>query len=345
MKIIFEMLKDTLESISKRTGYSVSTVSRVLNGKADSYRISQTAIDVIQAEARKSNFTPCAIAQSLRNKRTNTIGLLIPSIDNPYFSNLANVIVQEAKSLGNLTMVVDSMESETNEKSAINSLLARKVDGIIAIPSGQDPSDFEACNNQIPIVLIDRYFPDTETLSYVCTDNYKGASMATQCLIDNGHRKIACIVGPPQSSTVRDRTRGFIDTLEKNGITDYIITGDSFSIQNGYLETKLLLNSKDKPTAIFCMSNTILLGAIKAIRESNYSIPDDISIISFDDSFYMDYLSPAITRISQPIYEIGVLAIKILFKKISEESFRENQIQLPPILIYGHSIQKLQNTY
>jgi LacI family transcriptional regulator len=336
------MQKNTLITISKRTGFSISTVSRVLNGKATKSRISNETVKIITEEAKKCNYTPSLLAKSLRTSKTHTIGLLIPSIENPYFANIASIVICEAKKCNYTVVLMDTMESEENEQAGIASLRARQVDGIIVAPCGQDPSYLEDIDqNDIPVVLIDRYFEHT-TLSYVCTNNYQGSYDAVNLLIKNGHKNILCIQGVQHSMPSKERIKGYLAALKNNGlIHKKRIVGSDFSIRNGYLETKLVLNDSDVPTAMFVMSNTILLGAIKAIRESNLKVPEDISIVSFDNHTYLDFLDPAITRISQPIREIGTLSIKILTQKMETHKPVNAKIQLPPELVLGKSIKQI----
>jgi LacI family transcriptional regulator len=334
--------KDTLVTISQRTGFSISTVSRVLSGKAKKYRISEKTVKIVSEEAQRCNFTPSLLAKGLRTRKTNTIGLLVPGIENPYFANIASIVIEEAKKAGYTIVLVDTMDSEEDEREGILSLLSRSIDGIILVPCGQTPLYIEQIDqNGTPIVLIDRYFDHT-TLSYVCTDNYHGGVDATNHLISNGHRDILCIQGIPYSMPSRERVRGYKDALSAAGFSDKVrISGGDFSVRNGYLETKLALSSPHMPTAIFAMSNTIMLGAIKAIRESGLAIPDDISIVSFDNNVYLDYLNPAITRVGQPIGEIGTLAVKILTQRMEEGSDRKAQMQLPPKLVLGNSVKRI----
>lgn len=293
------------------------------------------------AEAKRCNYTPSLLAKGLRTSKTNTIGLLIPSIDNPYFANIAHVIIHEAKAHGYTIILVDTMENERNEAEGVSSLLSRKVDGIVVVPCGQGASLLEKVNaNDVPVVLIDRYYASSD-LSYVSTDNYQGGLLATSHLIGKGHKKIACIQGTPFSMPVKERVRGYMDAMKEAGLDKNIhISGEDFSIRNGYLETKLLLNSGDNHiTAIFALSNTILLGAIKAINESGLKVPEDISLISFDNYTYLDFLNPPITRISQPTEEIGTLAIKIITQSISEKvRSGSTRILLPPTLLERGSV-------
>ena len=334
--------KETLETLSRKTGYSKTTISRVLSGKGEQYRISKKAEEEIRREAEISGFTPNMLARSLRIQRTDTIGLVLPDIDNPFFASLANVIAQEAMSREFITVLIPSYEKERLERMAIRSLIARGVDGIIVVPVGTEPYYALQSSSEVPIVLCDRYYPQDSILPYVVTDNYSGACTAVKYLIDRGHRKIACIRGSINSSTVQERVKGYMDTLSAYNISDYrMIAGDDFSVENGYLETKILMRGDTPPSAIFAQSNTILLGAIKALKELGKRIPEDISIIAFDDNKYMDYLSPSITRIGQPSAEIAKMAVKQLYDILKNSPDSSNQIKLPPTLIEGNSVKTL----
>ncbi len=336
------MAKATLLSIAQRTGISVTTVSRVLNGKAEKYRISPKTVELVKQEAERCNYQPNINAQSLRTNRTRTIGLVVPSISNLFFANIASCIVQKAKDDGYTVILTDAMECEANEKSCLQSLLSRNVDGIIVSTSATSPEFLEYINEtKVPVVLFDRYFPHT-TLPFITTDNQRGAFLATKHLIQNGHKHIACICGTQHLAIVQDRLCGYIEAMQQAKLNEYVtFSGDEFSIENGYYETKLLL-SKDKiPTAIFAMNNTILLGVIKAVNDSGLRIPNDISIVSFDDNPYLDFFSPAITRVIQPQNVIGTLAMRTLIQCIQNRDLSEARFILPPSLKKGNSVLHL----
>lgn len=260
------MKKETLVSIAERSGCSISTVSRVLSGNAAKYRISQRTVARVTEEVKRCNYTPSLLAKGLRTNRTDTIGLLIPNIENSFFAGVAGVVIRESRNYNYKVVVVDTQEDERNEQDGLSALLARRVDGIVAAPCGSNSELFASVQEGgMPLVLIDRYLPDAGMLSYVTTDNYRGAVMATEYLLENGHRRIACIQGTPHSMPVRDRVRGFGDTLRAHGLGDRIVvTGEDFSVQNGYLETKLALAREERPTAIFALSNLILLGVVNS---------------------------------------------------------------------------------
>lgn len=337
------MKKETLVSVAERVGCSVSTVSRVLSGSAAKYRISQRTVTRVMEEVRRCNYTPSLLAKGLRTNRTDTIGLLIPDIENAFFAGIAGVVIREARNYGCKVVVVDTQEDARNERDGLSALLARRVDGIVAVPCGNDAELFTGVQQGgVPLVMVDRYLPGASSLSYVTTDNYRGAVMATEHLLENGHRRIVCIQGTPHSMPVRDRVRGYADTLRAHGLAEHIVvTGEDFSVQNGYLETRLLLAQAEPPTAIFALSNQILLGVVKAVRESGLRIPDNVSVVSFDDNLLFNYLDPAITCVSQPIDEIGTLAVKLLVRAVREMGCAPSHLHLPPSLIVRRSVRNL----
>lgn len=323
--------------MAERLGYSATTISRVLSGKAEKYRISPDTVNAVLREARRCNYSPSVAAQSLRTRRSNTIGLLLPSVANPYFADMASVIITELNSAGYTTIVVDTMESEQRLSESARSLISRQVDGILAVPCGEKGMDLEMLSAQIPVVLIDRYYEDT-SLPFVTTNNYQGGLDATRHLLSRGHTRISCIQGVQSSMPNKERVRGYVKAMEDEGLAqDIDIIGNEFSVQNGYLETKLLMSRAQRPTAIFALSNTIMLGALKAIREAGLRIPEDVALISFDNNLYMDYMTPSITRISQPVEDMAKLAVKILLDKIKGASNCGSQLRLSPIMVAGES--------
>lgn len=173
------MKKETLVSIAERSGCSISTVSRVLSGNAAKYRISQRTVARVTEEVKRCNYTPSLLAKGLRTNRTDTIGLLIPNIENSFFAGVAGVVIRESRNYNYKVVVVDTQEDERNEQDGLSALLARRVDGIVAAPCGSNSELFASVQEGgMPLVLIDRYLPDAGMLSYVTTDNYRGAVMA-----------------------------------------------------------------------------------------------------------------------------------------------------------------------
>jgi len=334
----------TIVSVSQKVGVSVSTVSRVLNGKSEQYRISKSTQKLILDAAAELNYSPNLLARGLRLNKTNTIGYIIPDIANPFFSRIADNVEKHARKKGYSVVICNSEEETNAEKILVKTLAERKIDGVIISPVGQEIQHIlELKERNIPIILIDRYFPGKE-IPFVTSDNYKGAFTAVKYLIENGHTKIACIQGLEDTQPVFERVRGYKDALKefKLEVDEDLIVGDSFSEENGYIETKLLLKNNKKPTAIFGLSNLISFGAMRALREEGLNIPDDMSLITFDDLPYLDYLSTPMTAVQQQGSEIGNIATKMLIDQIeSGRNFEQEGIFLPTKLIIRSSVKKM----
>jgi LacI family transcriptional regulator len=324
------MKKGTLEDIERLTGYSKTTISRVLNQKSERYRISEAAKIKILRVAQKLDLKLNFVAQSLRNGSSHTIGLVIPYIRNPFFANLASTIISEANNYEYTVMLIDTQENPELETKAIDTMIGRNIDGIILVPCGSDSAFLDEANKTTPIILVDRYF-ENSSLPYVATDNYNGAFQGMQLLLESGHKNILCIQGPQISITSKERIRGCEDAAQAFGSDiNLIIKGNEFSIQNGYIETKLSLTDNSNITAIFALSNTILLGSLEALKENHKKVPQEMSIICFDNNFYLDYLNPPITRVAQPISSIGIAALKMLMQSITEKQAIHSNLLMAP---------------
>ncbi len=333
----------TLQGIADQLNLSVTTVSRVLNGKSDRYRISKETQDSVNKLAKELKYSPNQLARGLRLKRTNTIGYIIPDISNPFFASIAKSVEKFARKSGYSIILCDSEENTEIEENLIQLMIERKVDGLILSPVGLEITHLKnLIQKNVPVVLLDRYFPDLE-IPFVTSDNYQGALEAVSLLIENNHSQIACIQGLKNTSPNNDRVKGYLDAHKKYGLTvdNNLIVGDSFGEENGYIETKLLLKRSKLPTAIFAVSNLISLGAIRAITEEGLKIPDDISMISFDDQPYSRFLSTPMTTVSQQSTQIGQIATKLLISQIeSNKNIEQNGIFLQTKLIIRDSVKK-----
>lgn len=339
----------TIKTISETTDVSLTTVSRVLNGVSKKFRISAATEAKVLEAAQRLGYTPNQTAINLRLNKSFAIGLVVPSLANPFFSDIASIVNQALHAKGYAVLVTDCGEDEAIEASSIKSLAARNIDGMIVIPCGKDEKHFELLQNQnIPIVFVDRYFKDL-SIPYVATDHYQGAYQMVSYLIQQGHQKIACIQGKHHVLSNRERVRGYKEAVKDNGLPEFYIGGSSFTFEDGYLETKLLLHKEEKPTAIFALSDTILLGVLKALTEDGYTIPEDISVVTFDNSIYLDFLSSPVTSISQPISDIAQIAIRLLLDSIelkNEEvqlKSESHKILITPSIIHRASVKNVLN--
>ena len=335
------MKKTTLNEVSEYTQLSKTTISRVLNGKSREFRINRHTQERVIAAAQELNYKPQLIAQLLHKKPMRTIGIVMPNLSNPFFASLASAISVEAKKHELFVMLFDTQEDPVQEESALNKMQEYRVDGIVIVPCGRDARKLEKINRTIPVVQVDRYFEESD-LSYVSTNNFRGAYEAMSLLLNSGHRNVICIQGPTFSVTNRERIRGCRKAIEDYGDQcSLLVLGNDFSIQNGYIEGQLALSRRPRPTAIFAMSNTIMLGTMRAIKEHHLVIPDDISLLSFDDNIYIDYLNPPVTRVAQPVSSMGIAAIKMLVNSIQQEGELHSTMLLTPSIINRNSIKIL----
>jgi LacI family transcriptional regulator len=335
---------NNIKELADKLKLSPTTVSRVLNGKSKKFRISKETSQKVLDAARKYQYSPNRIARGLKLEKTETIGLIIPDIANPYFGSIAKTIEMEAHPKGYSIILCDSLDNENTEAELLQLLAGRKVDGIIIAPTGKSSRHVTEIQQQgIPLIVIDRYLPDTN-LPFVTTDNYLGGWLATEYFIEMGHRRIACIQGINGISANNDRVKGFRDVLQKHEIpvNESMILGTDFGEDNGYIQTKKLLAYSKPPTAIFALSNLISLGTFRALNEAGLSVPDDISIVTFDEQPYSAFLACPMTTVEQPREEIGRLAFNFLLKTIGDGMPGEPvKLMLHPRLIYRESVKKI----
>lgn len=333
----------TLKRIAEQLGVSATTVSRVLSGQARKYRISKETEAAVRKLAREHNFVPNQVARGLRLKKTSTIGLIIPDISNPFFAAIARQIALGARSHGYSVILCDSQDNVELEIQSLELLRTQNVEGLVLCPVGQSAEHLALYERgRLPIVLADRYFPALQ-MAYVASDNVAGARDATAYLLQQGHRRIACLQGLHGTSPNDDRVRGYREAMDAQRvpIDEALIVGDSFSEQNGYIETKLLVRAQKPFTAILALSNLIALGALRALAEEHIRVPDDVSIISFDDQPYLAYLATPMTTVAQRHHEMGDVAVKLLFDQIrSPQPAASGGILLPTSLIHRQSVSQ-----
>jgi len=344
---VAEIMPVKLVDIARKTGYSISTVSRALSGNSARNKISQTTVEEIQTVADKLGYRTNRLARSLKSNKTFEFGVAVSDILNPFFASLIKSISKEVRKIGYTIMLCDSDENTGFEEDSIEHLLGSRVEGLIVAPVGIYSDYFQEIKNaNIPTILVDRIF-ENSIFDTVYVDNYKGSCLATEHLIKEGHRKIAFIQGLPGTVPNEQRLKGYADTLTKYQIPlspEYIV-GDDFRILNGYLQTMTLLKYKKPPTAIYTAGDLIALGCIQAINEENLKIPHDISLISFDDPGYFAHLSPPMTAVRQPVGEMGTIAVKLLFDRIKDKTIEKKQIQLNPELIIRNSVKRISDAY
>lgn len=293
------------------------------------------------------NYAPNRIARGLKLEKTDTIGLIIPDVGNPFFATLAQKIEIQLRSQGFSLILCDTLDETTLEKNLLSLLMHQKVDGMIISPVGLESKHIEeTVFGKIPLVLMDRHFPNTR-IPFVTSDNYYGGKMAAEYLLSNGHKNIACIQGIRGTVVNTKRLEGFCDALKKNHIhlDDSRIPGNHFSEENGYKETLKLMKLDYPPTAIFTLGNLISLGSVRALNQLKLKIPSDVSLLSYDEQIYSAFLATPMTTIAQNTEEMAKKAVLFLVDQIkSKKTNNYLSIRIKPDIIIRKSVKSLNNS-
>ena len=302
----------TITDVAQRVGVSVATVSRYLSG----FNVRQR--DEIENAIHELNYRPSAAARNLKSGRTGTIAIVVPDISNPFFAAIATG-AETVAGEEHMVMLVNSGAIREREEKILGELFGR-VDGVILSPLQEDdegPSFFSKYG--LPIVFVDRITADAEKFDSVLVDNVKGARLATEHLIQLGHQKIAMITGPLHTTPGRLRAEGYTSALRKQKIAlqeSYLIESD-FTREGGYASMVKLLEDPNPPTAVITGNNFMSIGALEALKEKRVRIPDDISIIGFDDLDFSTLIEPGLTAVFRHFEAQGAEAMRILLARIS----------------------------
>jgi|tagenome__1003787_1003787.scaffolds.fasta_scaffold20709051_2 LacI family transcriptional regulator len=308
----------TLEHVAKAAGVSPSTASRALAGKARECRISEKTERAILQAAKGLGFQASYVARSLRTQRSGLIGLLVPDASNPFFAAIARKATVFAERHGMSTLLADSHDSTQHEKVLLTHLRARQVEGLIVCPIGDSNDHLRSlARSGVNAVVVDRWFHDIK-LTTVTSENVRGAYMATNAILKRGHRHIGCLQGRPHTSANEERIEGFTKALQESGIepdSRYVL-GDDFNEASGYAATCELLTNHPEVTALFALSNQNALGALRAFAERKLTIPNDLSLVTFDDAPFAEYLASPLTVVRQDVESIGHKAAELLIEQI-----------------------------
>ncbi|MEZ5385931.1 MAG: LacI family DNA-binding transcriptional regulator [Prosthecobacter sp.] len=320
-----------LKSLAQHLGISASTVSRVLSGRGDEFRIAKDTQKRILDEAAAMGVRPDELARSLRLQSTRTLGLIIPDISNPFFAALARAVERSARAQGYTVLLADSQESAEVEAECIRMLIDRRIDGLILAPVGGESKHLRPLiASKLPLTQVDRVVASLKTAS-VAADNFSGAREAVRLLVKLGHRRIACLQGKEDSSVIAERVRGYRAGLTEAGlrIEKNLLVGGEHSQAIAREHTLRLLDLQPRPTAILALSNLLALGAIEAVRERGLVIPADVSLIAFDEQPWAALLSPPLTTLAQPVEDMGTAAVDSLLAQIKPEPDASSSCKQP----------------
>ncbi|MGM0900335.1 MAG: LacI family DNA-binding transcriptional regulator [Bacillota bacterium] len=335
----------TIKDVAKLASVSISTVSRVLNNSG--YTSEETKKKVFEA-VENLNFRKNIVAAAMINKQTSTFGLIIPDIKNVFYADLTRAVEDAANQHGFNVILCNTDNDLNKEAEYISFLLQKGIDGIIfSTPEIKNRNIKEVIKSRpdLPIVILGSKVVGVQ-VDEVLVDNFEGAYNATIHLLELGHKKIGFIAGQPDSYATIERQKGYEAALEEYQLSldSENIMLDEFKVGSGYNKGKEMLLRKNRPTAIFAGNDAIAVGVYKAARELDIEIPEELSIVGFDDSQYAEIVYPSLTTVRTPILEMGEKAIEmgILLSK-KNKKFKET-ITFQPELIVRSSTSELKVT-
>lgn len=337
----------TLKKIASILELSIATVSKALKDYPD---ISEKTKTKVKALASSLNYTPNSFAQSLRNKESKIIGLIIPTIVHHFFSNIINGVIDAASDQGYLVITLQSNESYEDEKNKINLLIEKNVDGILLSLSDKTVNYKhinQLIDDGVPIVLYDK-ISKSVSCSKVIIDDFGAAFNVTQYLIGTGCKKIAHIRGRLRPQTTIDRFMGYKKALEENNIpfdNDLVYISDNLSFHDGYKITSQVINDHDKVDAIFSFTDLVATGVLLRLKELGIAVPEQISVMGFSNWFLSTITSPTLSTVDQPGYEMGRKAFTLLYNELNQirngEPIKHEIVEIATKIIPRNSTKKI----
>jgi LacI family transcriptional regulator len=342
----------TIHDIAKLAEVSSATVSRVLSNS--NYPVSEKLRSKIQTLADELNYIPNLIGKQLKTDINMTLGVIIPSISNPFYASVMLGIEEAARKGGYQVLLCNSLQDGKLEEAYLQTLFEKQVKGIIISSiSGNRKLLSKLIDYGLQLVVIDQKLdiPDALQIEF---DYRRGGYMAANHLIEKGHRRIGYVTAPLDRPSRQQIYQGFCEALNQHGIQleeDYLqVTEDVkeiydgiFEFENGRLLTRKLLQLPERPTAIFACNDLTAFGVIHECSVNQVLVPDEISVMGFDNIEFSTMVTPPLTTIKQPNYEMGKLACHMLLERLKEESEDDMTVMLQPKLVERNSVKQLKN--
>ncbi|QUI24028.1 LacI family DNA-binding transcriptional regulator [Vallitalea pronyensis] len=338
------MMKITIKDIAEKANVSVATVSRVVNNKSKG--VGEDTRKRILELVEEYNYQPSAVARGLVTKKSKIIGLIIPDLTNPFYPKMAKGIEDEASKHGYNIILCDGNNSMDKEAAYLDFLGEHYVCGIIYnnFKNISDTILNKILKSSLPLVFIDSK-PEIKGCKCVYLDNHKAMYDMIEYLIHNGHRRIGFMTGPLDSYSINERYKGYLKALEDNGIaidSDLVVQGE-YAIKDGYDAMERLLETGTDMTAVACCNDLMAIGAMEKIEELGMCVPEDISVVGFDNIEMTRLVRPKLTTVAQPIYDMGREAARMIINIIEGHGkHTQDNLVFEPSLVIRDSVKKIE---
>ncbi len=332
----------TMKDIAKLAGVSTSTVSHVIN---KTRFVSEEISERVNNAAKELNYyAPSALARSLKVNRTKTIGMLVTTSTNPFFGEVVKGVERSCYHKGYSLILCNTEGDNERMRQSINTLLQKRVDGLILMCSSLEGERIDVFERypDIPVVVMD-WGPMLFTSDKIQDNSLRGGYLAAKYLIDCGHTEIGCITGPLIKHQAQMRYEGYKRAMNEAGLefnANWIIESD-FECEGGYQAFKKMAERGKLPSSIFVSNDMMAMGVISAANELDIKVPDDLSIIGYDDIHIAKFMSPSLTTIHQPKYRLGQAAVETLVRRLDDKSNEAQVVQLEPTLVVRNSVKLL----
>lgn len=307
-----------IKDIAEDAGVSIATVSRVLN---NSQPVSDELRERVLRSVKKLNYQPNPLARSLRTRRTLVVGVVVPNISNPYFTDILRAVEDVALEAGYVVTICSSDQDLDKERRYLQVLRHRMVDGVLVAVADRARSDLSAfTEGNVPVVLVDRR-TDCAVCDSVTVDVRQGAYQAVEHLIGRGYRRIAMVAGPQSVSTAVDKLEGFKQALRdfELPVDEQLIFDGDYTEESGAAAAQRMFQMAEPPKAVVISNNLMTLGFFRVVREYGLRVPHDVAYVSFDDSKWASLVTPPVTLVDQPTYEVGRAAMEMLLDRMQSD--------------------------
>jgi len=324
----------TIKDVARESGVHISTVSRALN---DGYGVNEKTRDHVIAVAARLSYRPNRVARGLVTGRSHSVGLVVSDIRNPFFAEVARGAEDAARSDGCDLVLCNSDLDALKQMRYVHSLLEKRVDGILmnSVAALNHDQQAQLAASGVPIVLLNRTASNHQ-FSTVCADNESGGALAARYLHGLGHRRIAHLTGPRQHGNLSDRARGFVRALQSaNDPVHPVVLHGKFNYAGGTELTRKLLDKHPDTTAVFAANDVMAFGVVRAVLERGLRIPEDLSLVGFDNIEFSGIVHPPLTTVHQPKYEMGYAAVEILLRQARDKEKRIPEHRLLGVEIIG----------
>ena len=329
-------MKVTIYDVAREAGVSIAAVSQVINGKG---KISEERRNEIMEVMARLNYQPSVIASALTGKKTYTIGLLVPDISNPFFAEIARAVEDQSHHLGYSLFICSTDNKKERAERYLALMQQKRVDGMIIGTGMADKSALaHLVKRSVPIVAIAREANlGTNT---VIIDDYIGGGMAASHLLERNHTRVGLLTESDEVSSSRERVRGFRDVWSQAGLAleeNMIRACGNDLVRDGKLQAGELLRQPHSPSALFCCNDLLAIGALQAVKERGLRVPQDVSVIGFDNTILAEVTDPPLTTVAQPTEMMGKLAVDSLVRRLEGEQTDDERVVLRPELVIRQS--------